>query len=105
MKNEELEDFNTVLKHKGKIEGIVLKIQEDEFMEKIILPYQKSLSKAKGVLIKFDIGRNSNLYTINELMSLSCEYTSTDCEIIFSTNRIDDLKEKEIICKAFITGL
>lgn len=51
----DINDYKTILSHRGQIVGLVRTCITDKFIESIDEPLKNSLSKAKGILIKFII--------------------------------------------------
>lgn len=103
--NIDIEDYKTILAHKGKISGIVGSCKIDELLNCIDEPLQASLSNAKGILINFKLHEEQSLLIINDFMGeINC-VANEDAEIIFSTEQTNNIDKDFISYQILITGL
>ena len=101
----DLHDYETVLRHKGKIIGscYLTKVAtiNDDFKNQI----GKQVSFAKGILVNFFVSSKISLFVINDIMGMIAEQTNENCEIIFSSEIDNTLNEDEMIVQMILTGL
>ena len=100
----DLEDYKSIFKHIGKIDGMVGICRIDEFNKKLE-SIKNSLLTAKGIIIKFGIHKNQSLFIINDFMCEINDLTSIDTEIIFGTKTIDSIDENLIEYEIIVTGI
>ena len=101
----DIADYKTILSFSGKIDGMVGSCKIDEFINQLDEPFKDSLSKGKGILIKFSFNKNHSLDLIENYFSEIKSLIGIDTEIIFDTNSIDDINEEILKYEIIITGL
>ena len=105
MEDTDWADYKTILSHSGKIDGLVGSCKIDEIINKIDESFKDSFSKAKGILINFKLHKNQSLFIINDYMGKINDLVHCDAEIIFSTERIDNIDEGILEYQIIVTGL
>mgnify|MGYP002138860267 CR=1 FL=1 len=100
----DLEDYKSILKYSGRVDGIVGVCKIDEF-NKNIESIKNSIKNAKAIIIKFGIHKNQSLFIINDFMTQIHDLTSIDTDIIFGTENIDDIDECSLKYEIIITGI
>ena len=101
----DLEDYKSILKYSGKIDGIVGTCNIKEFDKQLNESLKNSLSKAKALTIKFGFHKNQSLFIITDYMSQIHDLTINDAEIIFGTEHIDDIDENLLRYEIIVTGI
>ncbi|MBS9782220.1 MAG: hypothetical protein KGV43_00245 [Arcobacter sp.] len=98
-------DYKTVLAHKGKISGVVKECKADKFFDSLDEDLKVSLKKAKGLIIEFKVNVSQNLFCITDIMGEITDLVSSDAEIIFGTEKSNDLGDGMMSYSLFLTGL
>lgn len=110
--NIDLNDYETVLKYKGKIVGSCFTSKLDSINEEFDKELGSYVSSAKGILINFHLYSKTSLFkindfigSINELIVNINDEASNNSEIIFSTKTDNTLNEDETNVQVIFTGL
>ena len=100
----DLEDYKSILKYSGRIDGIVGTCHINDFDKQLDESFKNSLSKAKALTIKFGFHKNQSLFIITNYVSQIHDITNIDTEIIFGTEHIDDIDENSLRYEIIVTG-
>ena len=100
-----LEDYKSILKYSGKVDGRVGNCNINEFYKQLDESFKNSLSKAKALTIKFGFHKNQSLFIISNYMSEIHDLTSIDTEIIFGTETISNIDEEMLKYEIIVTGI
>lgn len=104
MKNDiniDFNDYQTILAHKGKIDGRVGVCKTSDFIDSLDEEFKASLKSAKGVLLEFKRNKNANIAQILSLMEELYELLDENAEVIFGV-KDDETLEIEFICYTII---
>ena len=101
----DLEDYKSILKHSGKIYGMVGSCNISEFGNNLDETFKNSLLKAKAISIKFGFHKNQSLFKINDYMIEINDAVNSDTEIIFATENIDDIDLGVLKYEIIVTGI
>ena len=101
----DLEDYKSILKYSGRVDGRVGNCNINEFDKQLDESFKKSLSKAKALTIKFGFHKNQSLFIITDYMSQIHDLTNVDTDIIFGTEHIDDIDENLLRFEIIVTGI
>ena len=109
MNNNEIkinfEDYKSILKYSGRIDGIVGNCNINEFDKQFDESFKNSLSKVKALIIKFGIHKNQSFFIISDYVSQIHDLTNIDTEIIFGTEHINDIDENLLRFEIIVTGI
>ncbi|MDN5069870.1 hypothetical protein O8C76_02360 [Aliarcobacter butzleri] len=100
-----LEDYKSILKYSGRVDGIVGNCNINEFDKQLDESFKNSLSKAKALTIKFGFHKNQSLFIISNYVSEIHDLTNINTEIIFGTEHIDDIDENLLRYEIIVTGI
>ena len=100
-----LEDYKSILKYSGRIDGIVGTCHINDFDKQLDESFKNSLYKAKALTIKFGFHKNQSLFIITDYMSQIHDLTNVDTDIIFGTEHIDDMEENLLRFEIIVTGI
>lgn len=99
-------DYKTINAHKGFTVGFNSDIIQVNNLEmELLKKCEKYLTKAKGVLIKFTINKDTSIVDIRALMEKLNNVIKEDAEIIFGTEIDINLKTEECRFHILLTGL
>ena len=101
----DLEDYKSILKYSGRIDGIVGTCKINEFDKQLDESFRTSLSKAKALIIKFAFHKKQSIFIINDYMYEINDLVSSNTEIIFGTENIDDIDEEMLKYEIIVTVL
>jgi len=100
------EDYEVILSHKGKIQGIHGIYKIDEFDNALSHFSAISLHTAKGILVQFEKHKDmpfTQLFILMEKLNLLLNYQNLDAVMGVTDNNLLDLKTVHF--KILITGL
>ena len=101
----DLEDYKSILKYSGKVDGRVGNCNINEFDKQLDKSFKSSLSKVKALIIKFGIHKNQSFFIISDYVSQIHDLTNIDTEIIFGTEHINDIDENLLRFEIIVTGI
>lgn len=101
----DLEDYKSILKYSGRIDGIVGTCHINDFDKQLDESFKNSLSKAKALTIKFGFHKNQSLFITSNYVSKMHDLTNINTEIIFGTEYIDDIDENLLRYEIIVTGI
>ncbi|MGE3593821.1 MAG: hypothetical protein AB7G52_15185 [Arcobacter sp.] len=103
--NIDFTDYQTILAHKGKIDGRVGSSTVADFMTHLDEEFKTSLGSAKGVLLEFEQNKYTNLAQISSIMEELNEYFDENADVIFGVKQNDTLELDTIGYKIIATGI
>lgn len=103
--NIDFADYQTILSHKGKINGAVGSCKVEYFISSLSENLKLSIKNAKGVLIEFEQHSDSSLTIISSLMEELHDLISEDADVIFGTKQNNTLERESVKFKIIATGI
>lgn len=100
----DIDDYAKLLQYEGDIYGCVKLISKDTFESDIIEKYKELLSKAKSVVIEFEINKTISLFEINDYMSSLHNHCTDNTSLIFGIREKNSIENK-IVFKMIISGI
>lgn len=103
--NVDFVDYQTILSHRGKIDGRVGRAQVDNFINSLDTDFKSSLKNAKGVLIEF---KKNDEMPLTQISSLMEEFHSTigeNADVIFGVVSNNELETDILGYKMIATGI
>ncbi len=103
--NVDFVDYQTILSHRGKIDGRVGRAQVDNFINSLDTDFKSSLKNAKGVLIEFKKNDEMPLTQISSLMEEFFSITDENADVIFGVTSNNELETDILGYKMIAAGL
>lgn len=103
--NIDFADYQTILSHKGKINGVVGSCKVEYFISSLSENLKLSIKNAKGVLIEFEQHSDSSLTIISSLMEELHDLIGEDADVIFGTKQNNTLERESVKFKIIATGI
>lgn len=103
--NIDFTDYQTILLHKGKIDGLVSNCKVEDFMSSLSDDLKASLQIAKGVMIEFEHHDDLTMSVIGSLVEELHTFIGTDPDIIFGTKENNALQKNMIDFRLIVTGI
>lgn len=99
-------DYEIILNHGGKIDGLVGSINIDECAKYVIDKLGASLRLAKGVLIVFKMNENRSMKIISTIMNELDKFVNEEADVILGTEIDNTRKEDQTIgFRIIVSGL
>lgn len=103
--NIDFADYQTILLHKGKIDGLVSNCKVEDFMSSLSEDLKVSLKKAKGVVVEFEHHNDLSVSIIGSLVEELNAFIDINSDMIFGTKQNDTLQKNMIEFRLIVAGI
>lgn len=103
--NIDFADYQTILLHKGKIDGVVGSCKVEYFISSLSENLKLSLKNSKGVLIEFEQHSDASSTIISSLMEELHDLIGEDTDVTFGAKQNDTIEKESIKFKIIATGM
>jgi cell division GTPase FtsZ len=103
--NIDFTDYQTILLHKGKIDGLVSNCKVEDFMSSLSEDLKVSLKKAKGVVVEFEHHNDLSVSIIGSLVEELNAFIDINSDMIFGTKQNDTLQKNMIEFRLIVAGI